>query len=89
MLISFKHFGAGQEGSTSSESVNGKYQSLKYANEKMNVDVAGKNKETANVDPQEVYPIEMASDPIFDVMNEIGQMSDRDLSEKIDRKSVV
>ena len=86
VLISVKHFGAGQEGSTSSEPVNGKYQSLKFANEKMNVEEpAGKNIENANVDPQEVSPINMASDPIFDVINEIGQMSDRDLSEKMEK----
>jgi len=42
MLISIKHFGAGQAGS---EPVSGKYQSLKFANEKINDEAAGANVE--------------------------------------------
>jgi len=69
MLISIKHFGAGQAGS---EPVSGKYQSLKYANEKINVEAA-----------------EMVSDPVFDdVINKIGQMSNHDLSNKIEMEEL-
>jgi len=49
MLISIKHFGAGQAGSDS-EPVSGKYQSLKFANEKINVEAAGANVERVYVD---------------------------------------
>jgi len=82
LLISVKHFGVGEDGS--SAPVNGKYQSLKFASEKINVvENADMNGENVKVDPQEVSPVDITSDPIFDVMNEIGQLSDRELYEKI------
>jgi len=78
ILISVKHFGAG---GGSSGPVNGKYQSLQFASEKMNVvENAAMSREDVEVAPQEA---EVFSDPIFDVMNEIGQLSDLELSEKI------
>jgi len=75
-LISVKHFGS-EDGQAAS--VNGKYQSMKFAKEQSYDDaVADKGAVESNV---------IKEDPVFGFMNEIGEMTDNELEKKL--KSVV
>jgi len=92
VLISLKHFSVEDE----SNSLNGKYQSLQFAVEKINAVGDENDSIQANADENARNPffneeseelpepkVEVVTDSLFDVMNEIGQMSDLLLSEKI------
>lgn len=76
-LISVKHFGSedGQAGS-----VNGKYQSMKFAKEQSYDD--GLNKKVA------VESNVIIEDPVFGVMNEIGEMTDNELEKKLNSEEL-
>jgi len=87
ILITVNHFGR-----KSNVVPNGKYQSMKYAAEKLNsVEKKENSKENFIIQQPSTYDnsfdnvtLKTGYDPFFDVLNVIGDMSDLALSEKIE-----
>jgi len=87
LIISVKNFD-GDEGKV--PSLNGKYSSIKFASEKSTLDDSGNTDDLAENDHfesrnfQEDKVEELSKDPIFEIMDEIGEMSDTLLAEKLE-----
>jgi len=83
LIISVKNFDS-DEGKV--PSLNGKYSSIKFASEKSTLDDCGNTEndhfESRNFQEDKVE--ELSKDPIFEIMDEIGEMSDTLLAEKLE-----
>jgi len=87
LIISVKNFDS-DEGKV--PSLNGKYSSIKFASEKSTLDDIGNTDDLVENDYfesrnlQEDKVEELSKDPIFEIMDEIGEMSDTLLAEKLE-----
>jgi len=87
LIISIKNFDS-DKGKV--PSLNGKYSSIKFASEKSTLDDSGNTDDLAeNFDfesrnIQEDRVEELSKDPIFEIMDKIGEMSDALLAEKLE-----